>query len=81
MLAMADPKALEGLIDELRLSLHRVTRVAEQLHADEPIPIGMRAVLEYLLLNSESTVPAIANLLTSRSGTISLCFAPTTMWL
>ncbi len=51
---------LEELIDELRLSLHRVTRVSEELHADEPISIGMRAVLEYLLRNSSATVPTIA---------------------
>ena len=55
-----DPKAFEELINELRLSLHRVTQVAEQLHAEEPISIGMRAVLEFLLNNSDSTVPAIA---------------------
>jgi len=57
---MADPKALEGLIDELRLSFHRVTQVSEELHADEPISIGMRGVLEYLLRNSDATVPTIA---------------------
>jgi DNA-binding MarR family transcriptional regulator len=57
---MSDPKALEELIDELRLSLHRVTEVGEELHADEPISIGMRGVLEYLLRNSDATVPTIA---------------------
>ena len=55
-----DPKALEELIDELRLSLHRVTQVGEELHADEPISLGMRGVLEYLLRNSDATVPTIA---------------------
>ena len=53
-------KALEGLIDELRLSLHRITQVAEGLHRDESISIGMRGVLEYLLHNSAATVPTIA---------------------
>jgi DNA-binding MarR family transcriptional regulator len=57
---VSDPKAFEELINELRLSLHRVTQVAEQLHAEEPISIGMRAVLEFLQKNSDSTVPAIA---------------------
>lgn len=60
MLAMIDPKALEALIDELRLGMHRITQVSEELHADEPISIGMRGVLEYLLRNSDATVPTIA---------------------
>lgn len=57
---MSDAKALEGLIDELRLSLHRIQQVSEELHADETISIGMRGVLEYLLRNSDATVPSIA---------------------
>jgi DNA-binding MarR family transcriptional regulator len=57
---MANPKALEELINELRLGLHRVTQVSEALHAEEPISIGMRGVLEYLLRNSDATVPTIA---------------------
>lgn len=57
---MANPRRMEDLIDELRLCLHRVTRVAEALHADESISIGMRGVLEYLLRNSQATVPTIA---------------------
>ena len=50
----------EGLIDELRLSFHCVTQISEELHADEPISIGMRGVLEYPLRNSDATVPTIA---------------------
>jgi DNA-binding MarR family transcriptional regulator len=57
---MTDPKAFEGLIDELRLNFHRITQLSEELHADEPITTGMRGVLEYLLRNSDSTVPTIA---------------------
>ena len=57
---MADPKALEELINELRLSLHRITQVSEALHADEPISLGLRAVLEFLLHNGDSAVPTIA---------------------
>jgi DNA-binding MarR family transcriptional regulator len=57
---MMNPKAFEGLIDELRLSFHRITQLSEELHADEPITTGMRGVLEYLLRNSDSTVPMIA---------------------
>ena len=60
MVAMDDFKALEELIDELRLSLHRITQVAEDLHRDESISIGMRGVLEYLLRNSDANVPTIA---------------------
>jgi DNA-binding MarR family transcriptional regulator len=57
---MDDFKALDELIDELRLSLHRITQVAEDLHRDESISIGMRGVLEYLFRNSDATVPTIA---------------------
>jgi len=53
-------KAMEELIDELRLSLHCVTQASEELHAGEPVTVGMRAVLEFLLLHSDSSVPAIA---------------------
>jgi DNA-binding MarR family transcriptional regulator len=57
---MLNTKALEELINELRLGLHQVTQFAEELHGDEPISIGMRGVLEYLLRNSDAAVPAIA---------------------
>lgn len=60
MYVMDDFKALEELINELRLSLHRVTQIAEDLHAHEPVSIGMRGILEYLLRNSDATVPTIA---------------------
>jgi len=53
-------KAMEELIDELRLSLHRVAQVSEELHRDEAVTTGMRAVLEFLLLHADSSVPAIA---------------------
>ena len=60
MIVIVNPRAMEELINELRLSLHAVTQIAENLHAEEPISIGMRAVLEYLLRNSDATVPTIA---------------------
>ena len=57
---MSYAKAMEELIDELRLSLHRVAQVSEELHRDEAVTTGMRAVLEFLLLHSDSSVPTIA---------------------
>ncbi len=51
---------MEDLVNELRLSMHRFVQVAENLHAEEPITIGMRAVLEFLLRNSAATVPEMA---------------------
>ena len=45
---------------ELRLGIHRVAQLSDELHSDEPITVGMRGVLEFLLLNSDSTVPTIA---------------------
>jgi DNA-binding MarR family transcriptional regulator len=53
-------KVMEELIDELRLGLHRVAEVSEELHAEEPVSVSMRAVLEFLLRNSDSSVPTIA---------------------
>jgi DNA-binding MarR family transcriptional regulator len=36
------------LLDEVRLLFHRAAQVAEQLHRDEPVTAGGRAVLELL---------------------------------
>ena len=52
--------AVETLLNEVRLTFHRAARLAEALHADEPITVGQRAVLEYLQRNGASTVPAMA---------------------
>src|SRR5262245_16430131 len=51
---------IEELIDEVRLLWNRLIQLGEELHADEPITLGMRAVLEYLLRNGPTTVPDIA---------------------
>ena len=51
---------LEALFDEVRLTWHGLVRAGERLHADEPTTVGMRAVLERLLLRGAATVPAIA---------------------
>ncbi len=57
---MKKSEALDALFNEIRLSMHRLVQVTESLHADEPITLGMRAVLEFLLRNGEATVPHIA---------------------
>ena len=51
---------IERLLDEVRLLYHRIVQVAEQLHAGEPVTLGMRAVLELLLKNGPTTVPDVA---------------------
>ncbi len=57
---------IEDLLNEVRLLYHRIVQVGEQLHADESVTLGMRAVLEFLLKNGSTTVPDIAR---SRSVT------------
>jgi DNA-binding MarR family transcriptional regulator len=53
-------KALDQLIDEVRLLWNSLVRSGERLHVDEPITMGMRAVLEYLGRNGPTAVPSIA---------------------
>lgn len=57
---MTKVEAIERLFDEVRLTMHRVVQVTEALHADEPVTLGMRAVMEFLLRNGDVTVPDIA---------------------
>jgi len=57
---------IANLLNEVRLCYHRIVQVGEQLHADEPVTLGMRGVLEFLLKNGPATVPEIAR---SRSVT------------
>jgi DNA-binding MarR family transcriptional regulator len=57
---MSENLPIEELVDEVRLLWNRLIQVGEELHAEEPITLGMRAVLEYLLRNGPSTVPDIA---------------------
>jgi DNA-binding MarR family transcriptional regulator len=52
--------AIEHLFDETRLMWHRMVQVGEALHAREAVTLGMRAVLEVLLLRGPATVPALA---------------------
>jgi DNA-binding MarR family transcriptional regulator len=52
--------AIEALLDEVRLLWHAMVQSGERLHEKEPITLGMRAVLEFLVLNGPATVPHIA---------------------
>ena len=58
MIAMMTP--LEELIDETRLLWHALIAAAERLHAKERVTLGMRAVLEFLLVQGPVPVPEIA---------------------
>jgi DNA-binding MarR family transcriptional regulator len=51
--------AVEELLDEVRLLWHAMVRTGERLHEEEPVTLGMRAVLEFLL-HGPATVPHIA---------------------
>jgi DNA-binding MarR family transcriptional regulator len=56
--AGADP--VRELFDQVRLLFHELSRTAERLHADEPVTVGTRAILEWLLRHGAGTVPQIA---------------------
>jgi DNA-binding MarR family transcriptional regulator len=51
---------VETLANEVRLLWNTLVQAGEELHAGEPVSMGMRAVLEYLLRNGPATVPGIA---------------------
>ncbi len=51
---------IETLLDEVRLLYHRMVQVGEEINSDEPVTLGMRAVLEFLFKHGSTTVPAIA---------------------
>lgn len=63
---MALSDDLSELLSEVRRLYHRIVDVGETLHADEPITLGMRGVLEQLERSGPATVPNIAR---SRSVT------------
>jgi DNA-binding MarR family transcriptional regulator len=54
------PDQVTELLDEVRLLFHLAAQTAEDLHAAEPITVGMRAVLELLQRTGPATVPDIA---------------------
>ena len=51
---------IDELFDQVRLVWHVMVQVGERLHHDEPITLGMRAVLEFLAQNGPTAVPDIA---------------------
>jgi DNA-binding MarR family transcriptional regulator len=51
---------LERLLDETRLLWHAMSHAGERLHAEEPVTLGMRAVLEFLTEHGPATVPHVA---------------------
>lgn len=51
---------MEKLLDEVRLLWHAAVESGERLHADEPVTLGMRGVLEFLLKHGPATVPHVA---------------------
>jgi DNA-binding MarR family transcriptional regulator len=51
---------VESLLNEVRMLFHRAVQVAEELHSEEEVSLGMRAVLEFLLREGPATVPEIA---------------------
>ncbi len=56
----AKSKEIETVIDEVRLLWNALVQYGDRLHADEPVTMGMRAVLEFLSKNGAMTVPNIA---------------------
>ncbi len=51
---------IEGLLDEVRLLWHVAVESGERLHADEPVTLGMRGVLDFLVSHGPVTVPHVA---------------------
>ena len=51
---------IEALLNQVRRLYNHIHHLGETLHADEPITLGMRAVLEFLVRNGPATVPEIA---------------------
>ncbi|MBI4913219.1 MAG: MarR family transcriptional regulator [Acidobacteria bacterium] len=55
---MSEP--LLSLLDEVRRCWHVLLAAGERLHAEEPVTMGMRAVLEQLSRFGPATVPSVA---------------------
>lgn len=55
-----ETEALEAVFDEVRRVWNRLVEAGEALHEREPVTLGMRAVLEFLLRTGPITVPALA---------------------
>ncbi len=52
---------LTNLFNEIRLTFNAMTSFIDDLHTDEGITAGMRAVMEFVRRNGPHTVPQIAN--------------------
>ena len=52
--------SLDELFDQVRLLWHVLVQTTERLHEDEPVTLGMRAVLEFLARQGPTAVPEIA---------------------
>jgi DNA-binding MarR family transcriptional regulator len=53
-------EGIESLLDEVRLLWHVAVDAAERLHADEPVTVGMRGVMEFVQVHGPATVPQVA---------------------
>jgi DNA-binding MarR family transcriptional regulator len=53
-------KPIEHLINEVRLFYQSLVQIGDELHRESNISMGMRAVLEYLDRNGDTTVPRMA---------------------
>ena len=51
---------VEDLINEIRLCYHSLVQIGDEIHSGSTISLGMRAVLEFLSRNGDTTVPDIA---------------------
>jgi DNA-binding MarR family transcriptional regulator len=52
--------AAEDLINEVRLLYQSLVQIGDRIHRESTITLGMRAVLEYLDRNGDTTVPDMA---------------------
>jgi DNA-binding MarR family transcriptional regulator len=52
--------AIEDLVDEVRLLFHALVQRGDELHAEEAVTMGMRAILELLDRSGPASVPAMA---------------------
>ncbi|MEM7101129.1 MAG: MarR family transcriptional regulator [Pseudomonadota bacterium] len=50
----------ENLLNEVRLLYQSMVRIGDEIHADRKMSMGMRAVLEYLAREGNTTVPQMA---------------------
>jgi DNA-binding MarR family transcriptional regulator len=54
------PAELNRYIQQIRLAFQRLRKIGESLHADNGVPLSLRAILEWLSEHGSQTVPQIA---------------------